>query len=104
MINRGVSLGLQASSWLGWVALLVVGLLLVRERHKGLWLVLIGGLANMGSRWVHGGVVDDWQLAGVLYNNWADYLIVIGIVWYTIQTIGKLRGPESRKAREPEKT
>ena len=66
------------------IATLLVAWLIKREKRGrgGLALILIGGVANLMSRVLYGGVVDNLSLAGVLYNNLADYLIFFGVVWY----------------------
>lgn len=37
---------------------------------------------NIYDRIRYGYVVDNWNLAGVLYNNLADYIIFAGLVIY----------------------
>ena len=48
-----------------------------------LFLVLIGGWINMIDRLVFGYVRDYWWFITV-YNNLADWLIGIGVVWFIL--------------------
>jgi len=86
MLNTGVSFG-----WFQgverWVILGVWGVILYlfvkeKEGRGGLALILLGGGINLGMRILYGGVIDNWRLGGLLYNNLADYLIVTGLCWY----------------------
>lgn len=53
------------------------------KREKlGLGLIVGGGVLNLISRYLHGGVADNWNLLGLLYNNLADYLILAGVIIY----------------------
>ncbi|MFH2019748.1 MAG: signal peptidase II [bacterium] len=86
MLNRGVSFGWFAGIEI-WVVVgvwLLVLWLLVKEKwgRGGLALILLGGGINLLMRLVYGGVIDNWSLRGMLYNNLADYLIIIGLCIY----------------------
>lgn len=80
VINLGVSGGVEMSSWLVGLGLVGVLYWYIREKSFGLWMILVGGGVNIISRVVWGGVVDYWNLFGVLNNNLADYLVVGGVV------------------------
>lgn len=82
MLNTGVSFGLEVPELLIWMAMIFVGYIWYRERHPSLMLIMVGGGANLVMRIMYGGVIDNWSIGEMFYNNWADYLIVIGIVWY----------------------
>lgn len=94
MLNRGVSFGIIPSVpvWaltILWFALLVYAVKM-RELYWGkigIWLILIGGAGNLVSRVLYGGVVDNWNFFGLLYNNAWDYLIVVGAIIYVIQAV-----------------
>lgn len=102
MLNRGVAFGLLPG--ISWVVAALVWLvvLCVLWRSKrvverlGLSMILIGGASNILSRYLNGGVVDSWNLFGLLYNNLADYLIVVGLVVYGYSYFVRGRGDSSR--------
>lgn len=80
VINEGVSFGVfLGSEVLLWVVLSIIFIWLYR--HK-LWLILAGGMANIVSRLVWGGVVDYWNFFGLFHNNLADWMIVGGLADY----------------------
>jgi lipoprotein signal peptidase len=80
VINPGVSFGLRMSSeWMIWGLWIVFFIWLYKQK---MWLVLAGGVANLASRIVWGGVVDYLPFFGLFYNNLADYMIVGGIIIY----------------------
>lgn len=85
VINQGVSLGVVAGEILILAALLGMMLISLRERSLGLYMILVGGVANVLSRIIWGGVVDYWVLGGLLHNNLADYLIVGGVIKYGVE-------------------
>ncbi len=74
------------------VAWFVEGYLLVHEKSTlgklGLILILVGGGMNLGERMRSGAVLDNLSLLGIIYNNAADYLIVIGVMIYLFAFIG----------------
>lgn len=86
MINKGVSFGwfTGIDVWVVLGAWLVVLWLFLKEKEGrgGLVLILLGGGINLLMRFVYGGVIDNWSLRGMLYNNLADYLIVMGLCLY----------------------
>jgi len=91
VLNRGVSFGLVVPVVLVYLAIGLVSYLIVKEERFGsklaLGLILMGGVMNLVSRLKYGGVYDNLVLAGMLRNNIADYLIVVGVVvygWYVI--------------------
>lgn len=83
--NYGVSFGqsfwgMEMVVWFTWCWLLIAA---IREKHRGLWLAVVGGGLNLGERWWWGYVVDYWRIPGTnLYNNLNDWLIFIGFGWY----------------------
>ncbi|MEI6690885.1 MAG: signal peptidase II [bacterium] len=87
-MNSGVSFGLFQGipiAWIGVVWVLVV-VLLVKEKTNlarlGLLMIAIGGLMNFWQRLIMGSVVDPWLFLGLIYNNLADYIIVVGLLIY----------------------
>ncbi len=102
MVNRGIAWGLLpgVSVWvfvLIWLILLTVAVK-TRELYErvGLGLILIGGGMNLLDRLRYGGVRDNWVLAGVLYNNVWDYLIVTGLLIYGYTYFVRRRANSSR--------
>lgn len=92
MINRGISFGWEIpgivivvlAAWLGLIYFYY------REKSLALLLVIIGGGWNLAERLLTGGVRDYWKIPLTsVYNNLADYLIFIGVVWYLWQKIKK---------------
>jgi len=85
MINKGISFGFEFP-WLFGVVLVVWFLVLIwwiKDKSRGLLLILIGGGLNLGERWWWGGVRDYWKIPMTnIYNNLADWLIMAGIIWY----------------------
>jgi lipoprotein signal peptidase len=103
MLNKGISFGVfPGISWLV-VAFFWLLVLYMLWRSKGylekigLTLILVGGGSNLLFRYLVGGVVDNWSLAGMLYNNLADYLIVIGLVVYGYSNFVRRRGDSRRR-------
>ncbi len=88
MINEGVAFGLFPEISVYVIGVVIIGLIIVAVKMRELWakrglgLMIIGGVMNMLSRIRYGGVRDDWSFFGLVYNNLADYLIVIGLVVY----------------------
>jgi lipoprotein signal peptidase len=88
ILNRGVSFGMWEGISIGWIFLawLVILYILVRTSGRGgklaLGMILIGGSLNLSERIILGGVSDPWPFFGIIYNNLADYLIIIGVVVY----------------------
>ena len=88
MVNLGVAFGLfpNMSVWL--LVLILIGLVIYAGKMRELWgkigvgIIVIGGVGNLVSRLKYGGVVDNWSLLGLVYNNWADYLIFVGVIIY----------------------
>jgi len=86
VINLGVSGGVMVSEWLIGVGLVGILYWYVKERSLGLWMILVGGVANVASRVVWEGVVDYWSLFGMFSNNLADYLVVGGVIMIVNQS------------------
>lgn len=88
MLNRGVSFGWLEGIGVGVVLLAWGIVLVVAVKTRELWgrcgllLILIGGIMNIFDRLRYGGVRDNLNWGGVLYNNVWDYLIVAGLVVY----------------------
>lgn len=91
MLNKGIAFGLWSDIpiWVVTIALLALIVCAVKTREMwgriGILFILLGGSANLVMRYIYGGVVDGWQIGGILYNNFWDYLIVIGLGIFTIQ-------------------
>lgn len=88
MLNKGIAFGVLPNLP-GWIFVLVLLLLVfyagkMRElwAKVGVWLIVIGGVGNLVNRAMFGGVVDNWDFFGLLYNNKWDYLIFFGLVIY----------------------
>ena len=83
--NRGVSFGVyfpgvNILTVVVWVAVLVR---LIKQPNWGLWLVVVGGGINLGQKIFLGYVADYFRMFGV-YNNLADLVIFVGIIWYIL--------------------
>ena len=58
----------------------------LQKREKTLWeyigllLILIGASFNLGARILHNCVVDNLSFFGVLFFNFYDILVVLGII------------------------
>lgn len=92
MINRGISFGLEIPGLVMVVAVVWLVLLYfyIKEKSLGLLLVIVGGGWNLAERLLTGGVKDYWKIPGTtVYNNLADWLIFVGMVWYIWQKIKK---------------
>ena len=86
MVNEGVAFGI----WQGipvWVVgviwlVLAVSALKMRELWEriGVILILMGGGMNIFDRIRYGGVVDNLNFLGLVYNNVWDYVIVTGVL------------------------
>lgn len=51
------------------------------NKHKyPIFIILTGGLSNLIDRYIYGGVVDYLDFFGLLKNNIADYLIILGLI------------------------
>lgn len=85
VINQSVSFGVKiGSEWWIWAVYMLLFVWLYRQK---IWLVLAGGVANVVSRIVWGGVVDYFSFYGLFSNNLADWMIAVGVVFYAIQYI-----------------
>ena len=88
MLNKGVSFGLLPSLpiWLFVVILVCLIIYAVKMRELvgriGLGMIIVGGIGNLISRIVYGGVVDNLSFFGIFYNNVWDYLIFMGMGIY----------------------
>lgn len=83
VINQGISFGvIMGSEWIFWILISIIFVWLFSER---MWLVLAGGVANVISRIVWGGVVDYWNFWGLFTNNLADWMIGVGVLLYALQ-------------------
>lgn len=93
MLNQGVSFGLLPgfSPWI--LGLVLVGLIIYAVKVRELWgrigigLIIVGGLGNLVSRIVHGGVLDYWNFLAIFYNNVWDWLIAVGVLVCLVQYI-----------------
>lgn len=90
MLNKGISFGLLpgVSIWIEIILLVVLIVYAVKTRELwgriGLLMMIFGGIGNLVSRILHGGVLDYWNFFGLFYNNLADWLIVGGLFVYLI--------------------
>jgi lipoprotein signal peptidase len=90
IFNTGVSFGIEMPMVV--IVVMILGLIywFVKERSWGLFLMIVGGLSNLGERLIYGGVRDYWKIPyTTLYNNLADWLIFVGLVLYIWQKIIK---------------
>jgi lipoprotein signal peptidase len=87
--NYGISFGINGSFFILLSILFVLILSFVFNKTKsfGLGLMLTGGLINLIDRIVLGYVRDYWYLTGQVYNNLADWLIGIGILFCLVECI-----------------
>ncbi len=88
MINQGITFGLWQEVPLWLLVVVWTGTLLFALKERELWracglyAILLGGGFNLLSRIRYGGVVDNLNFLGLVYNNGADYLIFFGLVIY----------------------
>lgn len=88
MLNNGVSFGLLPGISLWILGSVLIGLVVYAVKMRELWgrvgilLIVVGGLANLVSRVRYGGVIDNLNFFGLVYNNLADYLIIAGLLIY----------------------
>lgn len=86
MLNKGVSFGWFSGIdvWMIVGVWMLVLWLFLKEKfgRGGIVLILLGGRVNLLMRLIYGGVVDNWLIRDMLYNNLADYLIFVGLCWY----------------------
>ena len=83
VINQGVSFGVKmGSEWWIWIVYTVIFVWLYKQK---MWLILAGGVANVISRVVWGGVVDYWSFLGWFFNNLADWMVVVGAIYALVQ-------------------
>ena len=94
MLNKGISFGLFSSIPVWVIALVLICLVVyavlpaqvgkVRELwgRVGVILIVFGGVGNLVSRVIYGGVRDYWNFFGLFYNNIWDYLITLGLIIY----------------------
>lgn len=87
--NKGVSFGISGYLLVGvaFLVLLMVLVMSLKKQDVGLMIVVVGGLINFIDRMVFGYVRDYWSL-GFVYNNLADWIIVLGIL-YSIVALWK---------------
>ena len=75
MLNKGVSFGLLPSLpiWLFVVILVCLIIYAVKMRELvgriGLGMIIVGGIGNLISRIVYGGVVDNLSFFGIFYGK-----------------------------------
>lgn len=87
-MNTGIAFGVwpEIPIWLVIGALGVLIACAVKTRELwgriGVAMIMAGGMINIYQRLKFGGVVDNYQMWGVGYNNFADYLIFFGLVVY----------------------
>ncbi len=89
ILNVGVSGGIPVPLAVIVLAEFVVLYLFVKEktRRGPLVLIFVGGAVNLWSRITGGAVADPWNFFGLFYNNFADYLIFGGVVWYALASL-----------------
>ncbi len=83
--NKGISFGVYfpGINILTIVVWLIVLVKVLVRFDWGLWLVVVGGGVNLGQKLIYGYVADYFKMFGV-YNNLADLVIFIGIIWYIL--------------------
>ena len=88
MINQGVAFGFLPGLSVWIFGLVLAGLAFYAVKMRELWgrvgvvLIILGGVGNLVSRILYGGVVDNLNFFGLVYNNYADYLIGMGVILY----------------------
>jgi lipoprotein signal peptidase len=89
--NVGISFGVYCNLLLlvAFLALVVVLFLFWRKEDLGLMIIAVGGLINFVDRIVFGYVRDYWNFS-VFYNNLADWIIVVGVL-YSILALWRKR-------------
>lgn len=92
VINEGISFGIGIPMVELMIGLVLIGMLFWWWRQRknkksfGLLLIILGGVLNLISRFQHGGVIDYWKIPGVpIYNNLADWIIFVGVIWYLLR-------------------
>lgn len=82
--NFGISFGWGGKLVTGFGFILLVVLTGWWWQSKSeLFLVLVGGWINLVDRLIFGYVRDYWRFISV-YNNFADWLIGIGVGWFIL--------------------
>lgn len=89
--NYGFSLSFQCCNmlFLNIIFVLFLGWIFWKRKEVGLVLILIGGLVNLIDRIEYGYVRDYWILGEVLINNLNDWLIVLGVLLFLIESLWK---------------
>lgn len=88
MLNPGISFGLFPSLPIWLFSIILLGLIIYALKMRelvgriGLVMIIVGGVGNLMSRIIYGGVVDNLNLFGLVYNNPSDYLIFFGLIIY----------------------
>lgn len=83
--NKGISFGLSGYFLVGmaFFVLLTVLIMSFKKHNISLMVVAVGGLINFIDRIVFGYVRDYWSF-GFVYNNLADWIIVLGVLYSTV--------------------
>ena len=80
VINQGIAWGWWPNvNWLGIGGVILIIIIGIYGLRWETVLIMIGGLSNLMNRWQKGGIADYWRLAGGLWFNLADVLIMIGV-------------------------
>ena len=87
--NKGISFGFSGYFLVGMAFLVLLMVLIMSfKRHDiGLMIVAAGGLINFVDRIMFGYVRDYWSF-GFVYNNLADWIIVVGVL-YSLMALWK---------------
>lgn len=90
--NYGISFGIRGRYFV-WLEIffLLFFIIFICKKKNGYWGVkwlFIGGLINLSDRIFLGYVRDYWKF-GLVYNNLADWLIGIGVVFLLFNLYGK---------------
>jgi signal peptidase II len=96
VINQGISFNWFSAqpSWLIIILLfLILGFLLLKflpREHPAVFLILAGAISNLLDRIVWGGVLDWLPVPFFnLTNNFADWAIFFGVIWFVFTELCK---------------
>jgi lipoprotein signal peptidase len=89
VVNPGISFGIE----LPFILIILINLILVvlylNRKDWGLFLISTGGLINLADRIRFGYIRDYWHLGMGIYNNLNDWLIIIGLIIFSLELIWK---------------
>lgn len=90
IVNPGISFGVEMPLLLIILINIILIVLFLNRRDWGLFLISVGGLINLIDRIRFGYIRDYWQFLGTgIYNNLNDWLIIIGLIIFSLGIIWK---------------